>query len=510
MVWNHWEHRNEPSTRLEGMLPDPTANLGYAIQSLSSMGDAKIGLTELQNASGNAYGEEVRNEIDRRTMMRIEQDFKKWLAGSLEGANIKSDAPDADKRYQRPCKVMNIKNRGDAGFMDPYVLAERNHTNWGNADLMSLPGVAEYIKENDRKETESKLSDALLHDPSSGRLKDLSSAWEYFIKFVVQQPDIFAAGIDFKDSTFPSDDFHPGNWGPRFETSVMPGTNQRFARNSFTDASGTASSTRDPQPDLSRPTQGPFGQSPAPTGPTDADGTMDTPAAPANTARFGGVPESAANLFGPEDAAEREVLLAEGRREAAQADFQEELGRTPLGSDRERVEEAARIRNEWLSTPEGAPLATPATLSTPQTAPPNGVGAFGDVGAVLRSWSDAGVALASSADLRERNRLSSMSMAREPANFTGDLYPEGRFLEERSYVGADTPIGSGADSSYEPYEPPSLEQMRLASPTLNNAQLLARRELRIQAARRRSDVPSGGGSNRRTNRRSPYGLRPRA
>ena len=283
MVWNHWEHRNEPSTRLEGMLPDPTANLGYAIQSLSTMGPAQDGLKELQTASGNAYSEEVRGEIDRRTMMRIEQDFKKWLAGSLEGANTKSNAPDADKRYQRPCKVMNIKNTGEKGFMNPYDLAERNHTNWGTADLMSLPGVAEYIKENDRKETESKLSDALLHDPSSGRLKDLSSAWEYFIKFVVQQPDIFAAGIDFNDASFPSDDFHPGNWGPRFETSVMPGINggpnQRVARNSFTNASGTASSTRDPQPDVQNPSQGPFGRpTPDPPDPPDAEGTISTPA----------------------------------------------------------------------------------------------------------------------------------------------------------------------------------------------------------------------------------------
>ena len=221
MVWNHYAQRNEPSSKIKDMKPHITAdNLQHAVRSFETMDPTdKQSIIQLQQASGNAYHNQVKSELDRRSMMVVEQDFKKWLAGQLEGANFgKNTGKSHPGKYERPCKVMNIRDpsRGKH-FMDPYNLVERNHTNWGTKDLMSLPGVADYLKENDRQEMDGKMHDALLHDPSTGRLKDLESAWEYFCKFVVQQPDMFSRDINFVDAGFPGKGdgpFHPGNWGP--------------------------------------------------------------------------------------------------------------------------------------------------------------------------------------------------------------------------------------------------------------------------------------------------------
>ena len=219
MVWNHYAQRNEPSSKIKDMKPHITDNLQHAVRSFETMDPTdKQSIIQLQQASGNAYHNQVKSELDRRSMMVVEQDFKKWLAGQLEGANFNNDTSKVSPgNYERKCKVMNIRDpsRGKH-FMDPYTLVERNHTNWGTKDLMSLPGVADYLKENDRQEMDGKMHDALLHDPSTGRLKDLESAWEYFCKFVVQQPDMFSKDIDFVDADFPGDsrgNFHPGNWG---------------------------------------------------------------------------------------------------------------------------------------------------------------------------------------------------------------------------------------------------------------------------------------------------------
>jgi hypothetical protein len=180
MVWNHYAQRNEPSSKIKGMKPQITDNLQYAVRSLETMDNTdKQSIIQLQQASGNAYHNQVKSELDRRSMMVVEQDFKKWLAGQLEGANFNKDTGKVSAgNYERKCKVMNIRDpsRGKH-FMDPYTLVERNHTNWGTKDLMSLPGVADYLKENDRQEMDGKMHDALLHDPSTGRLKDLESAW---------------------------------------------------------------------------------------------------------------------------------------------------------------------------------------------------------------------------------------------------------------------------------------------------------------------------------------------
>jgi hypothetical protein len=219
MVWNHYAQRNEPSSKIKDMKPHITDNLHHAVRSLEGMNDGdRNSIIQLQQASGNAYHNQIKSELDRRSMMVVEQDFKKWLAGQLEGANFgKNTGKSHPGKYERPCKVMNIRDPSlGKHFMDPYNLVERNHTNWGTKDLMSLPGVADYLKENDRQEMDGKMHDALLHDPSTGRLKDLESAWEYFCKFVVQQPDMFSRDINFVDAGFPGKGdgpFHPGNWG---------------------------------------------------------------------------------------------------------------------------------------------------------------------------------------------------------------------------------------------------------------------------------------------------------
>ena len=191
--------RVEPG-KVKNMTPNPTQNLTYAVNTLDKVdAPTRASVMSLQTFTGNAYASEVKSEINRRTMNELEEDFKKWLMGKLDGVNNNKEGG----KYSSECDVMNIKNPqefvalyGENGepvldsegnmakrttFMNPYTPVKRVHTNWGNHSLMHLDGVSDYLRSKEQQDIDARLQDAMLLEVSSGKLKDLPSAWEYFI-----------------------------------------------------------------------------------------------------------------------------------------------------------------------------------------------------------------------------------------------------------------------------------------------------------------------------------------
>jgi hypothetical protein len=106
MPWQGYKMRVEPG-KVKNMTPDPTQNLTYAVNTLGKVdGDTRASVMALQNFTGNAYAPEVKSEINRRTMNELEEDFKKWLMGKLDGVNNNKE----NGKYSSECDVMNIKN----------------------------------------------------------------------------------------------------------------------------------------------------------------------------------------------------------------------------------------------------------------------------------------------------------------------------------------------------------------------------------------------------------------
>ena len=172
----------KPEPDMANPRPDPTKDINWAKHSIMRMNQVdpqySNEMKQFQDITMGAYNQEIRQEIDKKTMNDMEAEFKQWLMGVHPQYND-------IKQNGNTTKVMNIKRNQNGGweadFMDPSKQREYKHTPWGNTNLGHLPGVVEYMKNGYYDEMGAKLKDALLFHQQP---QNLQEAWEYFVKFV--------------------------------------------------------------------------------------------------------------------------------------------------------------------------------------------------------------------------------------------------------------------------------------------------------------------------------------